>query len=410
MQDEIEAPMWVDLTLECDAIYEDKDDEWFQISHPFHQCSAQELISTFSCSLEHCVVSAFDVQGPSSPKLPPSVSSSRGRHFKSGKQEPLVCSFTLNKQHPCKSLSSNSSLLNAESGKGIKNNVFDGKGDNHLNYKFDSVDESTLAEATTLVSSESVSSFSDKKLSTKSVAFGGGEGKSISTITSKDTTGKLIEASNQPLGATSGLLSNIRDSLRKSYVTRQATRVEVKVMRQLDRKSSSGKSSVGSSLHPRCNGMSSLTRENMEETPDSKNIMTMSQLSTNKVNRAHVHGAPAAQARNTCRKSDLRINRETSKTMNCKRNKEGYVTQKVNKCITLATAENSMRARGINQSTRTVDSGKENQSGKMALALKSSTRMKEAECNLWNPKIDKRKVYQTSGKTKLVSQRVLHVT
>ncbi|KAI3457514.1 hypothetical protein Pfo_014177 [Paulownia fortunei] len=374
--DEIEAPMWVDLTLECDSTYEDKDDEWFHISHPFHQSSARrQLISSFYHSVEHRMNSAFDVRGPCSPKLPSSVSKSGGEDYK-------------------------------RSEKATKNNAFDGKVYEHLNYMSDSVDESTLPGTTAQVFPKSVSSFSDKKTSAKSVSFGGGESNSTCTITSEATAGKLIEASSQPFGSTSGLLSNLRDSLRKSYVTRQASRVEIKGMRQSEGwKSSSSKSSAGSSSHPGCDGMNLMVTENMDKTPDSRNIMTVSQLPINKVNRANVHKAPAAQAQNMSCKSDLCINREASKTMDHKKHTEGYVTRKVNKSVPLAIAKNSTRVRGIKHSSRTVDGGKENQSGKMALAIKSSTKMKETEGPLQDLKVVKRKVHQTSHRSKLDGQR-----
>ncbi|KAK6131576.1 hypothetical protein DH2020_034687 [Rehmannia glutinosa] len=341
--DEIEAPMWADLTLECDSNYDNK----------FHQCSARHLISTSSHSGKHCMK-------PSSSKPPSLVSKSRGEDY-----------------------------LNAGSEKENKNNVLDGKVYEPLDYMSDAVDESTLAGTTASVFSKLVSNFSSKNSFAKSVVIGGDS-----------------NSTSRSFGYSSGLLSNLRDSIRKSYVTRQASRVEIKGSRQSGRRiSSSSKSSVGSSLHPGCGGMSSMVTENMDKTPDSRSILTMCQLPTDQVNRANLRKAPAARARNMSCKSDLRIKKVASETMDHKKRTEGCVTRGVNKRVPLTTAKYSTRARGINPSGRTVDGGKENQSGKMALTIKSSMRIKEAERHLNDQKVVKKKVHQTSDRTKLVGQR-----
>ncbi|KAK4439887.1 hypothetical protein Salat_0323600 [Sesamum alatum] len=70
-----------------------------------------------------------------------------------------------------------------------------------------------------------------------------------------------------------------------------------------------------------------------------------------------------------------------------------------------ATAKNSSRARGVDHTSKTVNGGKENQSGKMALGIKSSILLKEAEGPLEDAKFVKRKVHQKSDRTKLVGQR-----
>lgn len=82
-----------------------------------------------------------------------------------------------------------------------------------------------------------------------------------------------------------------------------------------------------------------------------------------------------------------------------KKQKEGYAaTCKANECIPLAKANNSTRARGINNSSRTINIGKENQSGQMA--TKSSMKMEEAECPLKDTKVVKKKLHQASDITK----------
>ncbi|XP_020553920.1 uncharacterized protein LOC105174774 isoform X2 [Sesamum indicum] len=400
--DEIEAPMWADLALECDSTDEDKDDEWFHVSHPFHQCSAKQLISKLSNSVECGMI--FDLLGSSSPKLPPSVSKSRGKDYKSGKHEPVVCGFTLNKQNVSKSWSSRSLPIDAGSGKAITKKAFDGKVKDHPKYKPDPVGERTLPVTTTDAFTKSVSSSTDEKTSIKSVAFGGGSN-STSTITSDTAGWNLIKASSQSFGATSRSLLNLRDSLRKSYVTRQASRVVIKGVNQSEgQNSSSSKSSVRSSLQPGCAGMNKVGT-NMDKMPDSRNSTTMIQLPTNKVNRRNAYKAPAAEAWSISFESNLIINRESSKTMGHKKHGEGCITKRVNKCILPATAKNSSRARGVNHTSKTVNSGKENQSRKMALGIKSSMMLKEAEGPLEAPKFVKRKVHQKSDRTKLVGQR-----
>ncbi|XXG41670.1 hypothetical protein AAC387_Pa01g2089 [Persea americana] len=99
--EEIEAPMWVDLTLEAQSTDKDIEDAWFQTSHPFHQSSSHELISMFSPSCEGKMKSP-DFHCPD-PKLPSSVSRSRGKHYgsrkwKEGEHEVI----SLDKQHPIK--------------------------------------------------------------------------------------------------------------------------------------------------------------------------------------------------------------------------------------------------------------------------------------------------------------------
>ncbi|KAJ0962249.1 hypothetical protein J5N97_030077 [Dioscorea zingiberensis] len=71
--------MWVDLTLEAQLMKQDIDDAWFQTSHLIHQMPS------------HCLKSSSEVQFNSPkmlyqlPKLPDSVSRSRGKDFKSRK-------------------------------------------------------------------------------------------------------------------------------------------------------------------------------------------------------------------------------------------------------------------------------------------------------------------------------------
>ncbi|KAG8386264.1 hypothetical protein BUALT_Bualt03G0130900 [Buddleja alternifolia] len=315
MQDEIEAPIREDLIPECNSTYEDKDDEWFHISHPFHQSSAQQLISTFS----------------DSPK-------SRGNDHKNRKKEPVVCRFTLNGQHDVKSLSK-PSFTNVGSEEATKSNILYGKLNDNLNNKSGSVGKNTLPET--------------KKISAKSVASGGGVSNSTSTISSER---KLTGVPSPPFVPTGDLLLTLRLSVRKSFVTRQASRVDIKGMKQSGSwKSCSTKSSVGSSsTYIGCDGKNLTVTEHIEKTPESRNIMTMSQLPTNK------------------------IKREDKKAMDRNKSTEAaYNTRKANKRNPQIIPRKFTRARGIDHSSKAA-----------------------------NPRVVKMKAHQESDRSKLVGPRV----
>ena len=101
-----------------------------------------------------------------------------------------------------------------------------------------------------------------------------------------------LEVLSRGLDHTSGLLSAVRNGLRKSFVTRKASRVEINdENKQLrDRKSSSSKSSVGSSLNPGYDVKSStLTMmRNKEQTPDSRNVATMTEAARKKTKDSNI--------------------------------------------------------------------------------------------------------------------------
>ncbi|KAK4344542.1 hypothetical protein RND71_034718 [Anisodus tanguticus] len=221
--DQIEAPMWVDLTSECKSAYKDMDDEWFHICHPFHQASSRELKSAFSRSGESSINLEHAMQGSCSPKLPHSVSRSRGKDFRSRQWSQGDQRLTLDKKHPVKH-------LNNDKTRSISSSITSENGERCYKQELCVSDSS-------------------------------------STVTSEGCVQKSFEVSGPVLGqTTTGLLSTLRVSLRKSCVTRQASRIEVNVCRQSEgRKSSSSKSSVGSSSIP-------TERENKEKTPDSRNV------------------------------------------------------------------------------------------------------------------------------------------
>ncbi|CAH9138887.1 unnamed protein product [Cuscuta epithymum] len=103
--DEIEAPMWVDLAVESKSAYTDVGDDWFNTSHVFHQSSAREMIAAFSCIGEV----RTGMQQQSSPKLPPSVSRSRGKDYRNREWVQGNQKLTMGNKHPIVSLNSNSS-------------------------------------------------------------------------------------------------------------------------------------------------------------------------------------------------------------------------------------------------------------------------------------------------------------
>ncbi|KAL6975366.1 hypothetical protein U1Q18_024160 [Sarracenia purpurea var. burkii] len=252
--DEIEAPMWVDLNLEASSCCEDNGDDWFQISHPFHQCSSRQLISALSHLCEGNANMDFGNQDPSSPKLPPSVSRSRGKQYRSRKWGDITSRVASNKQHPVKILSSKSSWASLGSGQEKKTKPSNGYQKGNTKSKEDSVCESNLTETSGPNFPKPSSSVGDSKTSLSSAENKEIENKSVSTITLESSVHqhqKLLEVSSQTPSHISGLLSTLKVTLRRSCVTRQASRVEIAGGRQSEgRKSSSGKSSVGSSSHP----------------------------------------------------------------------------------------------------------------------------------------------------------------
>lgn len=230
------------------------------------------------------------MQGSSSPKLPPSVSRSRGKDFQSRQWTQSDQSLTLNKKHPVKHLSKGS--LEADK-------VID-----HNHKKLTSsaaLDSGSACQAFSSrdikISSNSLTVYSDKTRSiSSSITSENGEPRykqelctsdSSSTITSEGCGQKSFEVSGPVLGQTTGLLSSLRVSLRKSCVTRQASRMEVNVCRQSEGwKSSSSKSSVGSSSIPYKKREGETERENKEKTPDSRNaapIVEVKQANMSKV-------------------------------------------------------------------------------------------------------------------------------
>ncbi|CAN6453388.1 unnamed protein product [Victoria cruziana] len=260
--EEIDAPMWVDLEAEAQLMAQDSlnpiiiqfslvlahcsDDAWFYTVHPFHQCSSHHFISSFSL---------FDKDNQerpdlSSPKLPGSVSGSRGKHYKkqswaeatgitSGINASPAESDLL--QHPIKLLGSKKSLPL------VSVNDHSTKGD-----------------------------FTAKTPGKTSKISSGGTKVAISScgdIAEKSYQRPAISRTSRPFSSGSGLLSAVKICLRKSCITGHASRIEINCGRHLkDQKTSSSKSSIGSSaITGGTSGSGGLgTSRKKERTPQSR--------------------------------------------------------------------------------------------------------------------------------------------
>lgn len=102
----------------------------------------------------------------------------------------------------------------------------------------------------------------------------------------------VLDISSQAFSKSSGLLSIARRSLRKSCVTRQASRMEIRNDADQRRgcRSSSGVSSVSSSSIPcvHVNSASSISAEVKDITPDSRNVTRMLQTDKNRLKSSNV--------------------------------------------------------------------------------------------------------------------------
>ncbi|XP_010922009.1 uncharacterized protein [Elaeis guineensis] len=240
--EEIEAPMWVDLTLEAQLIGQDMDDAWFQTSHPVHQMSSRHLKSSFPC----CVHEQED--SPKlpchSPKLPDSVSRSRGKHYKSRKWEGNKNGFLVDKPHPVRKLG--------------------GKGLGSVTRKSANGSSSTSTLTTNTSIRKSASNFKDMKHNYGFKSNSRSKASSSSSIVpsyqilkSKPGSGgpeyifDVVPATSEVSCGTSDMAcsSNLRGSSNPRCCSRRETGVE-RVLQ--NRKSSSSKSSVGSSYSLRC--------------------------------------------------------------------------------------------------------------------------------------------------------------
>lgn len=238
----------------------------------------------------------FNLNGPSSPKLPSSVSRSRGKHYRSRNRGKENGGFLLSKQHPVKSLRSKTSRVDLGSSQEIKPKPSFGK----LNR--------TCSSKTTLGCdrSSTKTSITNYTVPISNFRYSNGHlsyaemkecesNSTRSTITSENThqqPQKFSEVSSGPFDHTKGLLSVMRITLRKSCATRPASRVELnKNQVSGGRKSSAGKSSVGSSSNPvyNCQNGMATEKQSRNRTPDSRIIIRNSRTA---VNRGKASTAP----------------------------------------------------------------------------------------------------------------------
>lgn len=236
------------------------------------------------------MTSDFDLQGSTSPKLPPSVSRSRGNKYRSKKWRAENYEFLLKKPHPVKVLSEKSSWVDSGSSEKInpKSGLINSKGNSRS--KSSLVCESSLTGNAILSCSKPVFACGNPASRSCSMGNKASNSNTSSTITSQSSLQqeqKHMEVSTQSFGQ-SGFLSELRISLRKSCVTRQASRVEMnndKCQSRGRKSSSGGKSSVGSSSNPcyevKCSTFTS--RCPKEITPDSRNASRMTTAAKNKI-------------------------------------------------------------------------------------------------------------------------------
>lgn len=279
--EQFEAPMWVDLIVEANSGYENiTDDDWFNESHLFHQLSARELKSKFAHSGEEAVAS---------PALPSSVSKSRGKHYNNknwgkginlnvllDKQQGLSKGRCLKQgssfgyEGKVKSMSNVSrtkGLMSEKSGLTFEHNTRGkamSKASCNLVGSSSSMDKKNYERSTrSMVTSEIMLQKKDykgykkvscdeksKSSSVRSVSFG----RSAITVEASRVQDqhKYMEVSSKQCDQKSRSSSVSSTSLRKSHVTPKVSKVEMDVgnMKFRGRKSSSGKSSVGSCSNP----------------------------------------------------------------------------------------------------------------------------------------------------------------
>ncbi|CAI9088601.1 OLC1v1022978C2 [Oldenlandia corymbosa var. corymbosa] len=282
--DDIEAPMWVDLAEECQFAYQDRDDEWFNISHPFHHCSAQQLISAFASASVGCTKLDLTVQELCSPKLPCSVSRSRGKDYQSRKWGQRKEKLIFDQQHPANNLKKIPLSGISVTERVSSNRTCSGKSVGFGGSQSDSSEKSSLTEIAKHDYSEVSLGLQKLRLGSTCSEMAQSNSSSIILSESSEIQHQKSLDSRVPVQTSSRFLSELKISLRKSCVTRQASRVQVSERRQSDgRKSSSSKSSVGSSLTHGFDGKDLINRDNKDMTPGSRYVPRDTMTSSNKV-------------------------------------------------------------------------------------------------------------------------------
>ncbi|XP_031115229.1 uncharacterized protein LOC116019223 [Ipomoea triloba] len=414
--DEIDAPMWVDLSVESKSMYTDKDDEWFHMSHLFHQSSSKELKAAFSRIGEICAEMDFGGHEQSSPKLPPSVGRSRGKDYRSREWGKGNRKISLGKKHPVKDLNSKSSRVNSGFTKAVKDRT------SHVNVKHRGASksisvgpsslslnskppcsqpipsrgsvaaergESSLSTVTSEVSDQRHQKSSVTSNSSSTVTYEDVEQQhknslemrnSTCTVTSRLTElqpRKCTDINSQVFGRTSDFLSTLRVSVRKSCVTRQALRLVVNSPRQSEgRKSaSSSKSSIESSNpHEDRNQSTSQTKGT---TPDSRNVFGLNDPPKEKTKLPRMY------------KGHHRTNTTQQKA---------FVPNRGNGNVPSNEVRKTKESTGT-KIKRTMATGKEN--APRIVVPKSSSRERAATVKVQVPKVSKERIPGTSSSTTL---------
>ncbi|XP_024024913.1 uncharacterized protein LOC21401704 [Morus notabilis] len=392
--EDIEAPMWVDLTLEANSNNQDNDDKWFYTSHQFHHCSSSQLKSTFFHSGDGDSTRDFDLTGLSSPKLPASVSKSRGKQYRIKKWKGENQNFSVDKPHPVKVLTGKSSRVKL----GLRD-----KKKHKLSFipketsvsKSSVVCESSLKGKAVSNGSNHPSACEDIGRSMSSEANKTIDSNPTSTVTYENESGrqkqnKANDVSSKAFGHTNGLLSAMKMALRKSYITRPAARMEINNdARQIKgRNSTSSKSSVGSSSNPRHDvriSTSSSARPK-EITPESRNMGRITYVAKSKISSGIVKAPRIKMEEGTSnnRRGGSQGNPAKSTHQEAARQKVLYrpshtkalVPSRVNEQDSAVAATKAKKKAGtrVMKSNNLVGGGKENVTGKMSQSEKCNGR------------------------------------
>ncbi|KAI3702899.1 hypothetical protein L6452_28652 [Arctium lappa] len=399
--EEIEAPMWYDLSL-CDLTNDVTDDSWFDISHQFHECSSSQLLSRVFHSGKGGSSNTISIQEPSSPKLPPSVSKSRGKSYKTKEWGQRRCVATSDKQHPVKV------LIRKSSGSiGSSNNA------NPVS-RTEKVKENEGSKTCSSCESGLTDTSRSKFANSNSRSLAGQEqeqeNSAMSTVTfdrSEHQENKGLEVSCQTSSETSKLLSALRINLRRSCATRPAARVVANGGRRSEGcKSSSDKSSVGSPLDDGSVSKKSTIgdAQNKLRTRDGINVARVSQPPRNKSIVPNVTKAPASNVRNLS-------NRQGNKTLASKVTAKGKVQQhtsvgkvlmphKVNEQYQKIDKEAAKV--GVGKRTTFLTGIKETPSATMATSQKTKSSDKAAQSLGHVQRASKQSVAQKNGSKKLI--------
>ncbi|XP_074296360.1 uncharacterized protein LOC141626460 isoform X1 [Silene latifolia] len=241
--EDVEAPMWADLTLEPNMAAEDNDDAWFHTSHSFHHLSARQLISAFAHPDEGNDFVKFNLHGVCSPKLPSSVSKSRGKDY-INKPWRNNDTTSVSKSHPFNDLGGRSSRLDIAPSHDCKPKASPND-QSEVTDPVTSVQCSDSHSTSISCNSKVVADGKDtyRFLNAQSASTSGLSTSKITTVRQRFDT-----KPSEGFGMTGGLLNALKTNLRRSCATRPALRVEMCDDGELKgRKSSSSKSTVGSS-------------------------------------------------------------------------------------------------------------------------------------------------------------------